>query len=99
MMVMMMMMKAYKIMMVDTTGFRAADPGHADNTKKAGWENVLEPLCGDDGDHHDHEDDGAYNYDLNIMMFCLSVIIISCKKNHFFAPVRLVDTFYPHFYM
>ena len=45
MMVMMMMMKAYKIMMVDTTGFRAADPGHADNTKKAGWENVLEPLC------------------------------------------------------
>ena len=51
---MMMMLKAYKIMMVDTAGFGAADPEHADNTKKAGWENVLEPLCLDDGDHHDH---------------------------------------------
>ena len=85
MMMMMMMMKANKIMMVDTAGFGAADPEHADNTKKAGWENVLEPLCLDDGDHHDHEDDGTYNYDLNIMMICVSV-----TENHHFLQKKFI---------
>ena len=83
MMVMMMMMKAYKIMMVDTTGFRAADPGHADNTKKAGWENVLEPLCFFLGPFVVmimRMNNGMmvqwYNYDLNIMMISTAFVCL-----------------------